>query len=368
MSAFNRKRRHSGRLPGKKNEICMTIIQRQLIFGTFISCFLLIMFALIFFFAFPLTDWADLWEHQIFHLPFILFMPMIAIIAGLAAGFLSGYYWRTIFISIGETLASVEKGQPIPEALPIKLDELDTVMQRTMAIRKQIVEQTKVSQKLASEKVEFEEKAVQKIVFEERNRLARELHDSVSQQLFAASMLMSTINETRSDASDQESHRLKLVEETINQSQLEMRALFLHLRPVQLRGKALKDGMEELLGELRQKVPMKINWKIEPIHTDKGIEDHLFRILQESVSNTLRHAKADSLDVLLIRRAPFIILRVTDDGIGFDINQTKTGSYGLQNIRERAAQIGGMLKIVSMPNKGTILEIKVPIMEGIDND
>lgn len=368
MSAFRQKSRLSKRPPGGKKDVRIAVMQRQLIFGTMIAGLLFVMFSLIFFFAFPLTDWTDLWKHQIFHLPFILGAPMLAIIAGIAAGLVSGYYWRSILMTIAEVLASVENGQAIPEFFPVKLDETDAVMQHILTLRRQIAEQTKISQKLASEKVEFEEKAIQKIVSEERNRLARELHDSVSQQLFAASMLMSTINETRPAAGDQESRRLKLVEETIHQSQLEMRALFLHLRPVQLHGKALKDGMEELLRELRQKVPMKINWKIEPISTDKGIEDHLFRILQESVSNTLRHAQADSLDVLLIKREPFIILRIADDGIGFDINQAKTGSYGLQNIRERAAQIGGMLKIVSMPNKGTVLEIKVPIMEAIDND
>ena len=83
-----------------------------------------------------------------------------------------------------------------------------------------------------------------------------------------------------------------MVEQMIHQSQLEMRALLLHLRPVALKGKNLQEGMKELLVELAQKVPLDIEWKIEDMSLDKGIEDHLFRILQESVSNTLRHAKA----------------------------------------------------------------------------
>jgi NarL family two-component system sensor histidine kinase LiaS len=149
-----------------------------------------------------------------------------------------------------------------------------------------------------------------------------------------------------------------------------MRALLLHLRPVALKGKSLQEGIQELLLELQQKVPMKIQWKIEHFSLDKGIEDHLFRILQESVSNTLRHAKATTLEVLLVKRGNLVILRVVDDGIGFDVEKTKTGSYGLQNMHERAVEIGGTLQIVSVPNQGTRLEVRVPLLslEGEDND
>jgi NarL family two-component system sensor histidine kinase LiaS len=225
-----------------------------------------------------------------------------------------------------------------------------------------MLEQTKLSQKLANEKAEDQEKRIQEMVSQERNRLARELHDSVSQQLFAASMMMSAITESRALSDDRETKQLKLIEETIHQSQLEMRALLLHLRPAALKGKSLQEGVQELLMELMQKVTMSIKWKVEPIPLDKGVEDHLFRILQESVSNTLRHAKATSLDVLLIKRDDFVIMRVSDDGVGFEVDEGKTGSYGLQNMHERAVEIGGTLKIVSLKNKGTRLEVKVPVL------
>jgi NarL family two-component system sensor histidine kinase LiaS len=183
-------------------------------------------------------------------------------------------------------------------------------------------------------------------------------------------MLISAINEAKTISDNVQAKQLKLVEEMIHQSQLEMRALLLHLRPVALKGKSLQEGIQELLLELQQKVPMKIQWKIEHFSLDKGIEDHLFRILQESVSNTLRHAKATTLEVLLVKRDNLVILRVVDDGIGFDVEKTKTGSYGLQNMHERAVEIGGTLQIVSVPNQGTRLEVRVPLLslEGEDND
>src|SRR5699024_7093979 len=119
---------------------------------------------------------------------------------------------------------------------------------------------------------------------------------------FAASMMMSAINEANQPENGTMKQQLFMIEKMINQSQLEMRALLLHLRPAALKGKSLFEGIEELLIELTQKVPMEIDWKVENLNVDKGIEDHLFRILQESVSNTLRHAKARTLHVMLIER------------------------------------------------------------------
>ncbi|WP_332238459.1 sensor histidine kinase [Sporolactobacillus sp. KGMB 08714] len=345
----------------------MTAIKRQVITGALFSLLLLVIFAVFFFLTFPIGDWALLWERQIWHLPFVFIIPIIALFAGGIAGFISGIYWRKVLLTIDDTLELLEQGKgPLP--VHASVEESEAVLQRIERLGRQIAMQTQLAQKMANEKADIEEKAMQKIVSEERNRLARELHDSVSQQLFAASMLLSTINETRPQANDTETRRLRLVERTIHQSQLEMRALFLHLRPVQLHGKSLKDGVQELLNELKQKVPMKISWTVEPVSLDKGIEDQLFRILQESVSNTLRHAKASTLDVLLIRREKLVIMRVTDDGVGFNPETAKPGSYGLLNIRERAAQIGGQLKLVSLPNKGTSLEIKVPILEGDESN
>jgi NarL family two-component system sensor histidine kinase LiaS len=171
---------------------------------------------------------------------------------------------------------------------------------------------------------------------------------------------MSALTEPKETLEDRETKQLRLVEEMIHQSQLEMRALLLHLRPVALKGKTLQEGAEELLIELMQKVPMSITWKIENFPIDKGVEDHLFRILQESLSNTLRHSKATSVEVLLIQRDELIILRVLDDGIGFDVEQERAGAYGLQNMYERAVEIGGSMKIISVESQGTRLEVKVP--------
>lgn len=341
----------------------MSTVQRQLLMSLALALFVALMVSILIFMAFPLEDWSILWEKELFNFPFLLVIPtfLILITAGFGIGF--GWYWKAQFQQISEALFELEQGRFSGRFENPSGEEMFLIQSRMEKIHRQIIEQTKLSQRLANEKAEDLEKRIQEMISQERNRLARELHDSVSQQLFAASMLMSAVNEAKEPPNDIEAKQLKLVEQTIQQSQLEMRALLLHLRPVALKGKTLQEGMQELLIELVQKVPLKIQWKIEEFEMDKGIEDHLFRILQESLSNTLRHAKANSIEVLLVQRDGFIILRVVDDGVGFDVEESKTGSYGLQNMHERALEVGGNLKLVSVKEKGTRLEVKVPMIE-----
>ncbi|MGM0778389.1 MAG: sensor histidine kinase [Bacillota bacterium] len=338
----------------------MNIIQRQIAWGAGMSLLILAVLTASFFTMFPIPGWRDLWETEILDIPFILFVPSVSLAIGLIFGVLSGIYWRRQLFAVDTMLRQVEEGRQLD--VPETGKELQSIAVRAEKIQKNMAEQAKISQKLANEKAEDIESRMQEIVSQERNRLARELHDSVSQQLFAASMMMSAITETQQEPEDRQAKQLKMVEEMIHQSQLEMRALLLHLRPAALKGKSLQEGIEELLVELLQKVSMEIEWKVETFPLDKGVEDHLFRILQEAVSNTLRHSKSQNLEVLLIQRDDYAILRVADDGVGFDVEETKAGSYGLQNMYERAAEVGGSMKIISVKNKGTRLEVKVPIM------
>lgn len=348
----------------------MSIVQRQIGWGILVAFIVFMILTTSFIIAFPISSLKELWERDLMDIPFILFVPSASLAIGLIFGIISGSYWKKQFQSINQILHEVEEGRTLDINETDLFDDMKAIIQRVKKIQRQIIEQAKLSQKLANEKAEDQENRIQEIISQERNRLARELHDSVSQQLFAASMLMSAINETKTPTDDRETKQLKMVEGMIHQSQLEMRALLLHLRPVALKGKTLQEGIDELLIELSQKVTMEINWKVEDFPLDKGVEDHLFRILQESVSNTLRHAKAKELEVLLIQRDDLVILRVVDDGVGFDPEESKAGSYGMQNMYERAIEIGGTFKIISVKNKGTRLEVKVPIMgkKGEAND
>ncbi|WP_461672937.1 sensor histidine kinase [Priestia megaterium] len=341
----------------------MSILQRQLLWGIFLSFFVFVSVLLTVFFAYPVFQLSDLWKTSVFGMPFVLFSFSLSLTIGSVIGGIMGFMWRQQWTYVENRLYEIENGQRHMSANESLIQETSRIISRLNKVDHKMILQAQQSQKMATEKVENQQKQVQEIVSQERNRLARELHDSVSQQLFAASMLMSAITESNLTLQDSEAKQLKMVEKMINQSQLEMRALLLHLRPAALKGKSLQAGIKELMNELAQKVPLELNWKIEGFELDKGIEDHLFRILQESVSNTLRHANATALDVLLIKRDFSIILRIVDNGVGFDVEKEKVGSYGLQNMYERAVEIGGILKIISLPDKGTKLEVKVPLVE-----
>lgn len=349
----------------------MSAAGRQIVWSIGLSLLIAIVVSGVFTYVFPLNSLSQLWSKHFMDIPLALFIPAFSIAMGILLGALSGFYWRKQFRFIENSLHQLEEGKHVDFNSSPPVAEMQTIAVRIEKIGKQIAEQAKLSQRLATEKVEDQEARMQEIIEQERNRLARELHDSVSQQLFAASMMMSAINETREPTEGNvETKQLKMVEEMIHQSQLEMRALLLHLRPVALKNKSLQEGIEELLIELSQKVTMDIKWKVEEFPLDKGVEDHLFRILQESISNTLRHAKANKLEVLLIQRDDLIIMRIVDDGVGFEVEEGKAGSYGMQNMHERAVEVGGTLKVISVKNKGTRLEVKVPVLksgEGADD-
>lgn len=313
--------------------------------------------------TFPHPTWRDYFEETLFDLPLAIFIAAVAVGTAFLFGALYGWGQWTSLKTLDRRLDSLILGKESEEKDTMLVADFSSIEHKFQQLERVVAEQKQAARRLAREKTENQETLIQEMVSQERQRLARELHDSVSQQLFAASMMMSAINENRESVPSIETKQLAMVEEMIQQSQLEMRALLLHLRPVPLNGKSLKEGIDDLLIELTQKVPLSIHWTTEDISMDRAMEDHLFRIVQESISNTLRHAKASRLDVLNVWRDGFIILRISDDGVGFNSEQTKMGSYGLQNMHERAIEIGGTLKIISLPAKGTKLEVKVPLAQ-----
>lgn len=314
---------------------------------------------LVFLYGVPHEEtWRFLIDHREFD------MPVAAIIVTVAASF--SFFiaiWMTIAVKLKENQTTRLVKKVAQPDFPQKVKHANSALKKALYDANELIETQRSSlQRLASEKVETNDAIVQERLLAERQRLARELHDSVSQQLFAASMLLSAL--TEQETNEQSQKQLAQVEKVVQQAQLEMRALLLHLRPVALRNKSLAEGLEDLIVELQEKVYFNIDYQIEEIALGKAEEDHLFRIAQEALSNTLRHAKANEVELLFIARDDLAILRIQDNGLGFDIDGDKTSSYGLRNIAERAVEIGCTYKIVSVPNEGTIVEVKVPLKKG----
>lgn len=209
----------------------------------------------------------------------------------------------------------------------------------------------------------------EEIVESERRRIARDLHDTVSQELFATSMILSGLTGSLSTISqDNLQNQLQTVKQMIESAQKDLRILLLHLRPSELDGKTLVEGFEVILKEVSDKSSIQVYFKHEVDELPKSVEEHLFRIAQEIISNTLRHAKAEHLDVYLIQKETELQLKMTDDGVGFIQDDEQELSYGLQNIQERVEDMAGTLKIRTAPGKGVAIDIRIPLLKGREDD
>ncbi|MBM7636782.1 sensor histidine kinase [Streptococcus saliviloxodontae] len=209
----------------------------------------------------------------------------------------------------------------------------------------------------------------EEIVMNERKRIARDLHDTVSQELFAASMLVSgTYLSLEQLSQEQLKTQLQATEEMINGAQKDLRILLLHLRPTELEGRTLSEGFRILIQELSDKSNIQVTFKENVSSLPKTIEENLFRIAQEFISNTLKHSKAKHLEIYLNQSDNEVQLKMTDDGVGFDINQERSLSYGLTNIEDRVNDLAGRIKLLSSPNQGVSMDIRVPLMKGENSD
>ncbi|MEK8132103.1 sensor histidine kinase [Paenibacillus filicis] len=293
-----------------------------------------------------------------------LTLIVITVIIGASYGLWSANRIKRRLELLREVMLSLEKGNLSRSVPPLGEDEIGRLGEQLNQITKKWEEQVSSLQRLSSNNAQLAQRAKYSAIVEERQRLARELHDAVSQQLFAISMTATAVGRTLEKDFDKAQRQIFLIEEMASVAQSEMRALLLHLRPVHLEGKRLSEGLVELMQELSAKVPMQIDWEfVEDVKLPRGIEDHLFRIAQEAMSNALRHSKASKLEVRLTRPTlDAVKLLIRDNGVGFNLDTKKQASYGLVTMHERVNEIGGSMNLITAPGKGTRIEIRIPIL------
>ncbi|GMX92230.1 sensor histidine kinase [Streptococcus equi] len=209
----------------------------------------------------------------------------------------------------------------------------------------------------------------QKIIQQERKRIARDLHDTVSQELFASSMILSGVSMSL-DQMDKEQlqQQLVTVEAMLQNAQNDLRILLLHLRPTELANRSLSEGFTMILKELTDKSGIEVVYKENIGTLPKAIEDNLFRIAQEFISNTLKHAKASRLEVYLNQTPTELQLKMVDNGVGFDMGQVRELSYGLKNIEDRVNDLAGTLRLISQKGKGVSMDIRLPLVMGDEDE
>ncbi len=196
---------------------------------------------------------------------------------------------------------------------------------------------------------------------EERQRLARELHDSVSQALYGIGLGARTARTQLDRDYTQAAEPLDYVLQLAEAGMAEMRALIFELRPESLEHEGLVAALEKQVAATRARHAIDVRYTAgdEPV-CPLDVKEALYRIAQEAIHNTVKHARAASIDLRLTESGRRLVLDIVDDGRGFDASGSFPGHLGLVSMRERAARIGGTVTVSSEPGTGTRIHVVVP--------
>ncbi|MEM7343934.1 MAG: PAS domain S-box protein [Chloroflexota bacterium] len=214
---------------------------------------------------------------------------------------------------------------------------------------------------VAVENARLYQQSRQLAVLEERQRLARDLHDSVTQSLYSLVLFAETGRRTNStgDTETTETHLAQL-SKTAQNALKEMRLLVNELRPLALKEDGLIQTLQKRLDAVERRAGIKAHLLADAlIELPLAVENELYYIIQEALNNSLKHSTAPSLNIKIQATVKQIIVEIVDNGLGFDTNTLGAGGVGLMSMSERAENLDGVLQIISNPDQGTTVKITV---------
>lgn len=215
---------------------------------------------------------------------------------------------------------------------------------------------------VAVENARLHQQAEKMAIMAERERLARDLHDSVTQSLYSLTLFAEGGLELATAGNlEQVKYNLKRMGETALQALKEMRMLVFELRPLDLEHEGLVGALHRRLSAVEGRANVKARLVAEElIELPAPVEEGLYRIAQEALNNALKHGSVTTTTVYLRVEDEHIELEVVDNGIGFNLSEVShKGGLGLISMRERAEQLGGSLLIHSVPGKGTRVKVRM---------
>ena len=189
----------------------------------------------------------------------------------------------------------------------------------------------------------------------ERARIAREIHDAISQHLFGLRMIAAGMR--RADPGNQQARAIERISE---EALRDMQALLTELRPASLDGAGLAPALQEICAAYHDRLGVTVDASLDDVTVPAPVEHALLRITQEACTNAVRHGNARRLAVSMTRQDGHVELAVRDTGTGFDPAAPHAGS-GLAHIRDRVAELGGTVDIDSAPGRGAALTVRVPV-------
>jgi signal transduction histidine kinase len=201
-------------------------------------------------------------------------------------------------------------------------------------------------------------------VMEERNRLARDLHDSAKQKAFAALAQLGTANGILKGKANGAQTHLSEAETLVYEVIQELTFLIQEIYPIALQEKGLPTTLREYIYEWENRNDATINLTVRnerklPLDTEQAV----YRVIQEALANVARHSKARRAEIALVYNPDSLQITIADDGCGFDMNQKAKG-MGLRSMRDRIATVRGTVQIQSAPGQGTRVIAQLPIRNG----
>jgi len=210
----------------------------------------------------------------------------------------------------------------------------------------------------ALENARLSELALATAVLEERSRIARDLHDAVSQSLFSASLIAEGLRNARDLSPERERQGLEDLRQLTRGALAEMRALLLELHPGELAKKPLGHLLDALCTAFTSRTRIPVALAVTgPDRLEPQVQEMLYRIVQEALNNISKHAAASAARVALTCSAEEVVLVIADDGRGFELADRSQQSLGIGIMGERAAKIGAQVLIESQVGAGTTITV-----------
>ncbi len=228
----------------------------------------------------------------------------------------------------------------------------------------------RVAERTEQLKVEMQERKESEVRFKatlaERTRLAQELHDTVEQSLTGISLHLDAASQQLKQGGAKSLRPLDVARNLMSRSQLELRRSIWDLHSRELEEFDLPGALKVSAGEILEGTPARLDFSVEgrPSPLSEITEENLLRIGREALTNVVRHACASRVQLRLEYDSRGVVLRVVDDGLGFDPENclgSSDGHFGLSGMGERSRRIGGALQVISAPGEGTRIELQVPM-------
>jgi signal transduction histidine kinase len=214
---------------------------------------------------------------------------------------------------------------------------------------------------LAIENARMHTQTVQAAAAAERSRLARDLHDSVSQAIFGITLGAKSMEKLAVEDPARVLEPLPYVVNLANAAMTEMRALIFELRPESLEQEGLLSALQKqsAAASARHGIRVIEDFGAREPQAPLNVKEALYRVAMEAMHNVIKYARAQSVQLSLIEHTEVLELVVRDDGIGFNPDLVPPGHFGLKSMRERVAQLGGVIDIESVPGHGTRIAVRV---------